>query len=251
MWAGGSIPGSSTTASISAARCRSFGRHAGAATRTSTSARTSAAIWSRPGATDAHQRFVGFEPDRRAFRILRWNLAANAIGFAQTFDVALANDVGTAPFYLATDPDASSLVRRESEGHREVAVQTQTLDAILGASVPDRIVLKIDVEGAEPRVLDGAARLLDRCSDIILVVEHHVENLARAGFDRHAVTTRLSSRGFRFWQIDAWSPHLSAFDAEADQFCDIVAARTPPGFADIGLPGSQPRGVIGCASPGV
>lgn len=81
--------------------------------------------------------------------------------------------------------------------HRELAVRTVTLDGWIGASQLGRgDVVKIDVEGAEPRVLDGAAELIERWHPHLLL-EVEDRHLERFGEDSDALFARLAALGYR------------------------------------------------------
>ena len=88
---------------------------------------------------------------------------------------AAASDVPTiARFMVAKRGRSSSSL--EQAGHRSQAggtryvqyVPTITLDSLLTTFAPPQ-VLKIDVEGAEGLVLDGANRLLDECRPLLYI----------------------------------------------------------------------------------
>lgn len=72
----------------------------------------------------------------------------------------------------------------------ELLVPTVTLDQLLDATFPPELV-KIDVEGAELLVLDGAERLLREVRPMLLVevaeqnVDAATERLRRAGYRIH------------------------------------------------------------------
>ena len=75
-------------------------------------------------------------------------------------------------------------------------VETTTVDALvydwkLSHSTPDRIIIKVDVEGAEPQVIDGAAATL--AEGAILIFEDH-------GSDRECQATK-----------SAWAQGLKVF----------------------------------------
>ena len=57
-------------------------------------------------------------------------------------------------------------------------------------------LLKIDVEGHELAVLDGATQLFATSPPSTLVVEVHGENLARAGNSPEALVSRIESLGY-------------------------------------------------------
>lgn len=69
-------------------------------------------------------------------------------------------------------------------------------DLVSGGTVPSPTVLKIDVEGAELRVLEGLAETLAAGSVRLAYVEVHPDRLARYGDEPGGVAAFLSDRGF-------------------------------------------------------
>ncbi|WP_234998860.1 FkbM family methyltransferase [Ruegeria sp. AU67] len=103
-------------------------------------------------------RYLGFEPDPKAFRALKEN-----VGGASAFPIALSFSNGTTNFYLSTEHADSSLFKPETVDD-VIAVEKRTLDSALLSfdnSSPIRL-LKIEAEGMEPEVLAGAAEALSR-----------------------------------------------------------------------------------------
>jgi Methyltransferase FkbM domain len=105
--------------------------------------------------------------------------------------VAIRSD----PFY----GDADAGVRSQFAPGRTVTRATVvTLDDWAEGERLERLdVLKIDVEGAEPDVLDGAARSLRRYRPRLVLVEVKERILARAGTDAEAVRGPLRVAGYR------------------------------------------------------
>ncbi|CDI11473.1 FkbM family methyltransferase [Agrobacterium pusense] len=105
-------------------------------------------IW----ATQRQGLYFGFEPDPVAFSALKRNLPTQKV-----FDLALSNFEGTQSFYLATSEADSSLFRPENATD-QVNVETVKLDSIVSTFVRGTSIrlLKIEAEGMEPEVLQGA-----------------------------------------------------------------------------------------------
>ena len=112
-------------------------------------------------------RIVSFEPHPAAFA----RLSGRASVRLEPVQLALDSKPGTAAFYeYGTGPGGTlmnSLVPNarfaveNAAPYREIQVQADTLDAFCVARGVETVdVLKIDVEGCELRVLEGAERML-------------------------------------------------------------------------------------------
>lgn len=137
-------------------------------------------------------RVIAFEPSPQTLELLRRNLAANGLAWVKLHSVALAEADGTANFFVATDaannPVTDTLIA--TPDRKSVPVRLRRLDDVLaeeGISVVDH--LKIDVEGAEMRVLDGAPKTLARTRRIVMEVHPPQVNPAD-------VRRRLEAVGF-------------------------------------------------------
>lgn len=178
------------------------------------------------------QRFIGFEVEPETLGTLRWNLEKNKLdSITEIHPVALSDVAGNMPFYVnqGDHPGMNGFKQREAD-QVCIDVPTKCLDQVLDPDFARKLILKIDVEGAEPLVLDGARQLLGSTSDLTLIVEHEVDNLNRAGFTRTAVTERLAAAGFNFWKIDEATCRLLPFSPENETFCNYVAAKSLPSF---------------------
>jgi hypothetical protein len=71
-----------------------------------------------------------------------------------------------------------------------------TLDALVAEHAPDAssAIIKIDVEGFEPQVLDGAKGLFDRLAWWRAIIEYNPTAIAAAGGDPRAWWRTLSER---------------------------------------------------------
>lgn len=110
-------------------------------------------------------RVLSFEPSQREFDRLKENIEQNRIENVRAFQVALAEKDGTAELKIADGSHHGqntlgdfmhpvNLLRTEP-------VILRTLDGILKEQGVDRVdVMKLDVEGAEMRVLEGAGTVL-------------------------------------------------------------------------------------------
>lgn len=107
-------------------------------------------------------RVYAFEPEPDICEALQRSASANGFDHLHALQLALSNHDGELTFYRARDGTASSLVP-EAPGHearyeRTLSTRVSTLDAIVAEQQidPARIsLLKVDVEGEEPRTILG------------------------------------------------------------------------------------------------
>ncbi len=103
------------------------------------------------------------------------------------------------------------------DGRNETVLPVYTLDGLLGDAPGGRpCLLKIDVEGAELLVLDGADRFVRRNRPVILV-SVHPDMLRDRGHSDAAVRGWLTERGY--------SVRVLAIDHEEHWWCEPAAGR--------------------------
>ncbi|HYZ34235.1 MAG TPA: FkbM family methyltransferase [Crenalkalicoccus sp.] len=113
-------------------------------------------------------RVIAVEPAPRTFAALRANLAANGLdGRVAAEGVALAAAPGEVAFHAEPDHSAGAkLVSDRALDRARLAPETvraETLDALVARHGLGRLdLIKVDVEGFEGDVLDGAAATLAR-----------------------------------------------------------------------------------------
>src|SRR5262249_25126113 len=85
-----------------------------------------------------------------------------------------------------------------------VRVKVSTLDAYVQARRVRRVdLIKMDVEGAELELLEGAASTLEANRDVVLIVEFLNDNARRFGRSVEELERHLRSLGFRLFGITA------------------------------------------------
>lgn len=146
-------------------------------------------------------RVIAFEPNPDAFKILTRNLALNGCGNVSALDVALAGvDVSVSLFTTPDDGVASSLGKVQG-WEREVRVSARRLDAVLKEmDIQHVTLLKIDVEGAESDLLNGAAATLTTSRPAV-IFEVNPAAARNTGVPEHAAWDLLAGMGYRFFTV--------------------------------------------------
>lgn len=164
--------------------------------------------WSLFAATrvGASGRVVSLEPSA-AYE----QLAANAAPYPQItpLRVGAGATAGTATFFGQGASSSGSFVEAVTAINQHHLAQTPITPTTVEIATVDEIVarhgltvslMKVDVEGFEGRVLDGAARLL--AGGVPCVLELHPRQLSLSGDSADAVSARLIDHGYSLEVVD-------------------------------------------------
>jgi FkbM family methyltransferase len=148
-------------------------------------------------AADLGAEVIAVEPGEKAGELLRENIALNPQARIEHVPCALAAEPGFMAFTEGLDATAH-LLPDSSDGRR---VQVRTLDEVLAGRTAAGV--KIDVEGAERLVLEGASSCLEQGLVKVLQLEWNSLSTKLLGEDREPVATILQHYGYRLFRPDA------------------------------------------------
>ncbi len=160
--------------------------------------------WTMPFArkVGAAGRVLAIEPAPRSAAALESTLAANALSQAEIVHCAIGDHDGTTDFAVpvvtsARTDTGAARIGPACAGHDALQVPLRSLDSLAAEHDFARLdLIKIDVEGHERRVLDGAAAILDRHRPVLVIETGH-----EADGDRAAIYDRLAGLGYRMLGI--------------------------------------------------
>ena len=171
-------------------------------------------------------RVVAFEPHPVLGQVLRRNIERAGCANVTVSSLALGRANGTAELVLHPRGNfGGSSLRADGEtGRPRAPVEVTTLDDYLErAGVPTVDVVKLDVEGAEPDVIEGAGHTLAANPHIVLVVEFLRENARRFGRDVEDTEARLRELGFLLFTLTPDGPR--PYEPVGELATNVVAVR--------------------------
>jgi FkbM family methyltransferase len=147
-------------------------------------------------------RVLAIEPTPRSAAALAATLAANALGHAEIVRCAVSDRDGGAEFAVpvvtsARTDTGTARLGPPGVGDEGLKVCVRSLDSLAVERGIDRVdLIKIDVEGHERPVLDGAQATLDRFRPTLVIETGHEPE-----GDRQAIHGRLRGLGYRMLGI--------------------------------------------------
>ncbi|MGC2636811.1 MAG: FkbM family methyltransferase [Acidobacteriaceae bacterium] len=158
-------------------------------------------------------RIISFEPQSSAHAELK-RRTANDPGWTVADRTAIGAQLGSVNIHISENSVSSSILSM-LPAHSDAApeshyvdmetVPVNTLDNLCSFGPADRVALKIDVQGYERQVLEGAPRVLDRCLVVIaemsFVPLYDGQVLAREFWDV------LAAEGFAVWSLEPGFRH--------------------------------------------
>jgi FkbM family methyltransferase len=162
-------------------------------------------------------KIIGFEPFGPTKALIDKTMWINGFsGITETHQMAVSNKSGSQLLNLGATSGHHSLFKLDTPAalaKPPVQVELISLDEI---TKPHQVVhlLKIDAEGAELEVLEGAKRLLKDNPQIKLIVELGISHLERTGHTIEDWLGKFSNLGFDFQVINANSGELETHSVE-------------------------------------
>ncbi len=148
-----------------------------------------------------------FEPAKKIFKRLRDNVTLNGFSNIICYQMALSDKTGEFPFYTSEDGyDAWNSFAIPIAGKafsKEVIQCKKWDDFVLEHDLIDRVtMMKIDVEGWESRLLEGASSSLSRSNAPILQVEFTDKAALSAGSLCQELYHTLERLGYLMYTYD-------------------------------------------------
>ncbi len=143
-------------------------------------------------------KVFAFEPSPRLYECLRQHVLFNGLnGIVEVFDWAVGKEDGTLDFYINEDEFdmTHSLVKPDGpEAHKRV-VKVVSVDSFCDSRQITPDVIKIDVEGFEPLVLEGCRRLIARAAQVTFLMELHPWVWPEIGYDERKLLSLFAELG--------------------------------------------------------
>lgn len=153
-----------------------------------------------------------FEPVPETYERLLDNLRLNGLAArVSAFNIGIADAEGELAFTSGEDT-ANHAVADQEACAKAVRVRVRALDAVLEDERP--FLMKVDVEGFETRVVEGARAVLSNPSVAAVIMELNGSG-SRYGFSEDAILDTMRNYGFSTYSYDPFSRTLASLPGKS------------------------------------
>jgi FkbM family methyltransferase len=144
-------------------------------------------------------KVYAFEASPENYPILVKNMQAGRRTNIIPQQLAVNDENTTLELYISPGHSNHSIIAERTEKAETVSVQAVRLDDFLNGEKIDFV--KMDVEGAEPRVLNGMRKLIQASDNLVMIVEYNHVVLSKAYSSPKVLTDLLKELGFSYKAI--------------------------------------------------
>lgn len=155
-------------------------------------------------AAEKEGKVYAIEPINDNFELLNRNIVLNHFqNRIKTFRMAVSDEIGTAKIYLSKHSNRHSLIKGAGEATvGAIQVPVTTIDHFVEVNKIDLRklgLIRMDVEGAEARILNGMVNTMKQCRKLLMFIEWHPNKIKRIpGCSLRECLLLLKSVGARF-----------------------------------------------------
>ena len=166
-------------------------------------------------------RVIAFEPSPRERKALGWNVGLNRCKNVMIEGVALGKEEGEGSLYVVDSHESGCNSLRPpalAGATSAVAVRVSSLDQWLEAHKVKTVdFIKLDVEGGELSVLQGAQRLLESAQRPVILAEVQDVRTQPWSYRASEIITYLSAKNYKWFSLSAEGA-LMPLDVRAETF---------------------------------
>jgi len=173
---------------------------------------------------------LAFEPDLENLRLLRAVVARTGSRNVQVIPAALSDRAGRTPLYVNPDHPGDHRLYPVGSHLKGQEVEVWSLDEYPMSQQLDLSLVKIDVQGAELRVLSGMEKTLSAHRSAHVLLEFDPALLRQAGSDVDTLVALTGDLGFRpFLMTRKGELYTSSWDdiksVAHDRYIDVLLSR--------------------------
>jgi len=165
-------------------------------------------------------QIYAFEPNPRTLKFLKKNIEVNQLKNVRIIELGLSDREETA--MLNTPSLAQASINKFKASDQVEAIKLVTLDKFCEENNINNIdILKIDIEGHEKKCLDGAAMIIDKSKNMVIIMEID-DNCYQAGYNKTFLFNYLINKGFTGYLPKGWPFKMKKITSFNENYTDNI-----------------------------
>ena len=185
-------------------------------------------------------KVIAIEPAPAATQALKATVHANGLSnIVSVKELAAGAEKGLGTLFIAQNSGHSTLLPSDGANGTVVA-PIAPLDDLLDGQVPDMV--KIDVEGWEPNVIEGMKGLLRANPNLIVIMDFEPAHIRSTGLSAAAWVERMFAAGLQIFEIDERNGELTPLRKQGLEeivSINVLIARSDPSQRDAASAGED------------
>ena len=155
------------------------------------------------GQANPNCEIISYEPEPINYEILKRNIELNHLKNAMAVNQAVSNKNEQVNFNISTESDNCAFINHPATPTlQQINIQSITLSELLSEKKGLRILIKIDAEGHEFKILEGIKDILSEAENIQIILEINPECLLLDETTPEELLATITSLGYKSYFLD-------------------------------------------------
>ncbi|MFY3740363.1 MAG: FkbM family methyltransferase [Candidatus Nitrosomirales archaeon] len=157
-------------------------------------------------------KVFAFEPDPTNFAILKKNIEINGFKNVILSQKAVSNRTGITKLHLSEQDHMAHRIHEWHSSNNSIEVETIALDDYFKDYNGEIDFIKMDIEGAEIKAIQGMHSLLQRNKQLKIILEFNPPVMKESGLQPEKLPTMLEDYGFELYNISERTKKIEHID---------------------------------------
>ncbi len=158
-------------------------------------------------------KVFAFEPDPTNFALLKKNIEANGVKNVVLVQKAVSDTTGITKLHLCEQRHMGHRIYEWHSSDTSIEVETITLDDYFKDYDRKINFIKMDIEGAESKAVQGMRSLLQRNKKLKIILEFNPPIMAESGLQPEELPKTLREYGFKLYDVNEGKKKVEEVDA--------------------------------------
>ena len=147
-------------------------------------------------------KVVALEPDPESYSYLEKTIDANSVGNVKSFRVAASNAPANLPLFISKDNRGDNRLYASADKRSQIEVEARPVDELLTENNISTVdLIKIDVQGYEPKVIAGLSETIARSPNLTILTEFWPKGITEAGGEAKIFLDDLRTLGLTLYEL--------------------------------------------------